>query len=192
MCQWNKWNNVYHKNPQLPLTSSVFPPQILCIHLKRFRHELMFSTKIGTHVSFPLEGLDLQSFLAKDGSAQTTNYDLLSVICHHGTASSKLAHLPCQCRRPAFISRRKNLHVLVRFVQIWRSLLPLVPGGHYIAYCRNDVNNLWYEFDDQSVTEVSESCVQNAEAYVLFYKYVFCSLLIVSFYHHLGYCFGFF
>uniref|UniRef100_A0A8C4IV57 Ubiquitin carboxyl-terminal hydrolase n=1 Tax=Dicentrarchus labrax TaxID=13489 RepID=A0A8C4IV57_DICLA len=105
-------------------------PEILCIHLKRFRHELMFSTKIGTHVSFPLEGLDLQPFLAKDGSAQTSNYDLLSVICHHGTASS----------------------------------------GHYIAYCRNDVNNLWYEFDDQSVTEVSESCVQNAEAYVLFYK----------------------
>ncbi|KAF0046569.1 hypothetical protein F2P81_000202 [Scophthalmus maximus] len=105
-------------------------PEILCIHLKRFRHELMFSTKIGTHVSFPLEGLDLQPFLAKDSSAQTTNYDLLSVICHHGTASS----------------------------------------GHYIAYCRNDANNLWYEFDDQSVTEVSESCVQNAEAYVLFYK----------------------
>lgn len=105
-------------------------PEILCIHLKRFRHELMFSTKISTHVSFPLEGLDLQPFLAKDSTAQTTNYDLLSVICHHGTASS----------------------------------------GHYIAYCRNDANNLWYEFDDQSVTEVSESCVQNAEAYVLFYK----------------------
>ena len=65
--------------------------QILCIHLKRFRHELMFSTKISTHVSFPLEGLDLQPFLAKDSSAQTTNYDLLSVICHHGTASSEWA-----------------------------------------------------------------------------------------------------
>uniref|UniRef100_A0A674PHR5 Ubiquitin carboxyl-terminal hydrolase n=1 Tax=Takifugu rubripes TaxID=31033 RepID=A0A674PHR5_TAKRU len=105
-------------------------PEILCIHLKRFRHELMFSTKISTHVSFPLEGLDLQPFLAKDSFSQTTNYDLLSVICHHGTASS----------------------------------------GHYIAYCRNDENNLWYEFDDHRVTEVSESCVQNAEAYVLFYK----------------------
>uniref|UniRef100_A0A4W4FMS0 Ubiquitin carboxyl-terminal hydrolase n=1 Tax=Electrophorus electricus TaxID=8005 RepID=A0A4W4FMS0_ELEEL len=105
-------------------------PEILCIHLKRFRHELMFSTKIGTHVSFPLDGLDLQPFLAKESSAQTTTYDLLSVICHHGTASS----------------------------------------GHYVAYCRNDLNKLWYEFDDQSVTEVSESCVQNAEAYVLFYK----------------------
>lgn len=49
-------------------------------------------------------------------------------------------------------------------------LLCSVLGGHYIAYCRNELNQLWYEFDDQSVTEVSESCVQNAEAYVLFYK----------------------
>ncbi|XP_063284032.1 ubiquitin carboxyl-terminal hydrolase 33 [Pelobates fuscus] len=105
-------------------------PEILCIHLKRFRHELMFSTKIGTHVSFPLEGLDLQPFLAKDSPSQIVTYDLLSVICHHGTASS----------------------------------------GHYIAYCRNNLNNLWYEFDDQSVTEVTESIVQNAEAYVLFYR----------------------
>uniref|UniRef100_A0A8C1NVH0 Ubiquitin carboxyl-terminal hydrolase n=1 Tax=Cyprinus carpio TaxID=7962 RepID=A0A8C1NVH0_CYPCA len=94
------------------------------------KHELMFSTKISTHVSFPLEGLEMQPFLAKDCPAHTTSYDLLSVICHHGTASS----------------------------------------GHYIAYCRNELNQLWYEFDDQSVTEVSESCVQNAEAYVLFYK----------------------
>ncbi|XP_053103903.1 ubiquitin carboxyl-terminal hydrolase 33 isoform X1 [Hemicordylus capensis] len=105
-------------------------PEILCIHLKRFRHELMFSTKIGTHVSFPLEGLDLQPFLAKDSPAQIVIYDLLSVICHHGTASN----------------------------------------GHYIAYCRNNLNNRWYEFDDQSVTEVTESTVENAEAYVLFYR----------------------
>ncbi|XP_069334206.1 ubiquitin carboxyl-terminal hydrolase 33 isoform X1 [Eulemur rufifrons] len=63
-------------------------PEILCIHLKRFRHELMFSTKISTHVSFPLEGLDLQPFLAKDSPTQIVTYDLLSVICHHGTASS--------------------------------------------------------------------------------------------------------
>ncbi|XP_068958351.1 ubiquitin carboxyl-terminal hydrolase 33 [Petaurus breviceps papuanus] len=105
-------------------------PEILCIHLKRFRHELMFSTKISTHVSFPLEGLDLQPFLAKDSPTQIVTYDLLSVICHHGTASS----------------------------------------GHYIAYCRNNLNTRWYEFDDQSVTEVSEATVQNAEAYVLFYR----------------------
>uniref|UniRef100_A0A8C9G5I1 Ubiquitin carboxyl-terminal hydrolase n=1 Tax=Pavo cristatus TaxID=9049 RepID=A0A8C9G5I1_PAVCR len=105
-------------------------PEILCIHLKRFRHEVMYSFKISSHVSFPLEGLDLRPFLAKECVSQITTYDLLSVICHHGTAGS----------------------------------------GHYIAYCQNVINGQWYEFDDQYVTEVHETVVQNAEAYVLFYR----------------------
>ncbi|XP_066896616.1 ubiquitin carboxyl-terminal hydrolase 20 isoform X3 [Kogia breviceps] len=105
-------------------------PEILCIHLKRFRHEVMYSFKINSHVSFPLEGLDLRPFLAKECTSQITTYDLLSVICHHGTAGS----------------------------------------GHYIAYCQNVINGQWYEFDDQYVTEVHETVVQNAEAYVLFYR----------------------
>lgn len=98
----------------------VYLLQILCIHLKRFRHELMFSTKISTHVSFPLEGLDVQPFLTKDSSAQTTNYDLLSVICHHGTASSEWADLPSvgTCQYPALISHQEHFPCteLVRFL----------------------------------------------------------------------------
>uniref|UniRef100_A0A3Q2QWW6 Ubiquitin carboxyl-terminal hydrolase 33 n=1 Tax=Fundulus heteroclitus TaxID=8078 RepID=A0A3Q2QWW6_FUNHE len=82
-------------------------PEILCVHLKRFRHELMYSTKIGTHVSFPLEGLDLQPFLAKDGAAQTTSYDLLSVICHHGTASSEMHHIYTVC--PHYTMHQKEV-----------------------------------------------------------------------------------
>ncbi|XP_004849187.1 ubiquitin carboxyl-terminal hydrolase 20 [Heterocephalus glaber] len=105
-------------------------PEILCIHLKRFRHEVTYSFKVSSHVSFPLEGLDLRPFLAKECASQITTYDLLSVICHHGTAGS----------------------------------------GHYIAYCQNVINGQWYEFDDQYVTEVHETVVQNAEAYVLFYR----------------------
>ncbi|XP_066513586.1 ubiquitin carboxyl-terminal hydrolase 20 isoform X3 [Hoplias malabaricus] len=105
-------------------------PEILCIHLKRFRHEVMYSFKISSHVSFPLEGLDLKPFLAKESLSQVTTFDLLSVICHQGTAGS----------------------------------------GHYIAYCQNVINGQWYEFDDQYVTEVHETVVQNAEAYVLFYR----------------------
>ena len=46
----------------------------------------------------------------------------------------------------------------------------IFPGGHYIAYCQNVINGQWYEFDDQYVTEVHEMVVQNAEAYVLFYR----------------------
>ncbi|XP_054986459.1 ubiquitin carboxyl-terminal hydrolase 20 [Sorex araneus] len=105
-------------------------PEILCIHLKRFRHELTYSFKVSSRVAFPLEGLDLRPFLAKECTSQIATYDLLSVIRHHGTAGS----------------------------------------GHYTAYCQNVINAQWYEFDDQYVTEVHETVVQNAEAYVLFYR----------------------
>lgn len=53
----------------------------------------MYSFKINSHVSFPLEGLDLRPFLAKECVSQITTYDLLSVICHHGTAGSKSSFL---------------------------------------------------------------------------------------------------
>lgn len=40
-------------------------PEILCIHLKRFRHEPALPSKISSHVSFPLTGLDLAPFMGK-------------------------------------------------------------------------------------------------------------------------------
>ena len=39
--------------------------QILCVHLKRFRHEFTFSSKISNYVLFPLEGLDMRPYLHK-------------------------------------------------------------------------------------------------------------------------------
>ncbi|XP_059175992.1 ubiquitin carboxyl-terminal hydrolase 20-like [Physella acuta] len=114
-------------------------PEILSIHLKRFRHEF-YSSKISTYISFPLEGLDMEPYLYRGNISESkfhkackdevTLYDLVAIICHHGTAG----------------------------------------GGHYTAYCLNHLNEQWYEFDDQYVTEVDISQVQNCEAYVLFYR----------------------
>uniref|UniRef100_A0A8W8LFE3 Ubiquitin carboxyl-terminal hydrolase n=1 Tax=Magallana gigas TaxID=29159 RepID=A0A8W8LFE3_MAGGI len=104
-------------------------PEILCIHLKRFRHEF-YSSKISSYVSFPLDSLDMKKYLHRDCSSQVTVFDLHAVICHHGTAG----------------------------------------GGHYTAYCLNYLNDQWYEFDDQYVTEVEVGQVINCEAYVLFYR----------------------
>lgn len=61
-------------------------PEVLCIHLKRFRHELMFSSKISLAVSFPLTGLEMKPYLHSDCVSKVTSYELFSVICHHGTA----------------------------------------------------------------------------------------------------------
>ena len=121
-------------------------PDILCIHLKRFRHELMYSSKISSQVTFPLEGLDMAPYVVmpdempdpipvpdsgeKETAAPITTYDLVSVICHHGTPAS----------------------------------------GHYTAYCLNSYTDTWYEFDDQYVTAVDPHQVAACEAYVLFYR----------------------
>ncbi|CAG9821183.1 unnamed protein product [Phaedon cochleariae] len=68
-------------------------PEVLCIHLKRFRHELMFSSKISSAVSFPLKGLDMRPYLHSDCVSKVSNYELFSVICHHGTAGG--GHYTC-------------------------------------------------------------------------------------------------
>jgi ubiquitin carboxyl-terminal hydrolase 4/11/15 len=34
-------------------------------------------------------------------------------------------------------------------------------GGHYTAYCKNFLNNKWYEFDDSRVSEVPPRDVVN-------------------------------
>ena len=45
--------------------------------------------------------------------------------------------------------------------------------GHYIAYCKNSLNNKWYEFNDDDVIHVPDEQLEKeivtTNAYVLFY-----------------------
>lgn len=43
-------------------------------------------------------------------------------------------------------------------------------GGHYVATCKNFLNNKWYKFNDSVVSETSENSIVSGTAYVLFYK----------------------
>ncbi|KAF6206640.1 hypothetical protein GE061_017876 [Apolygus lucorum] len=69
-------------------------PEVLCIHLKRFRHDLVFSSKIAGYIKFPLEGLDIKPYVHEDCQGGITKYNLISVICHHG-ASGSGGHYTC-------------------------------------------------------------------------------------------------
>jgi hypothetical protein len=52
-------------------------PDTLCIHLKRFRHDFAFSSKISTKVVFPLHRLDMAPWLHKDCvSTQVNGFQL--------------------------------------------------------------------------------------------------------------------
>ena len=68
-------------------------PKVLVVHFKRFKWSFYeSSTKIARYVQFPLKGLTLKDFRAKDAQGNEfsldeddgTVYDLCSVVVHHG------------------------------------------------------------------------------------------------------------
>lgn len=66
-------------------------PNVLCLHIKRFRWNNFFRTKIDIRVKFPLESLDLSQYVLNSGpdtrrrSTNSNNvYDLAATVVHHG------------------------------------------------------------------------------------------------------------
>ncbi|CAL8328755.1 unnamed protein product [Lota lota] len=131
-------------------------PDILILHLKRFRQVGEKRNKLSTLVRFPMTGLDMAPHVVKRSQSmkslnlgpwppawkppsgqspspalpQDYLYDLYAVCNHHG-----------------------GMH-----------------GGHYTAYCRNSVDGQWYSYDDSSVDLVPEEEVCTRGAYILFYQ----------------------
>ncbi|XP_067390205.1 ubiquitin carboxyl-terminal hydrolase 31 [Emydura macquarii macquarii] len=126
-------------------------PDVLIIHLKRFRQEGDRRMKLQNMVKFPLTGLDMTPHVVKRSQSSWSLpshwspwrrpyglgrdpedyiYDLYAVCNHHGT----------------------------------------MQGGHYTAYCKNSVDGLWYCFDDADVQQLAENEVCKQTAYILFYQ----------------------
>ncbi|XP_060028824.1 ubiquitin carboxyl-terminal hydrolase 31 [Erinaceus europaeus] len=126
-------------------------PDVLIIHLKRFRQEGDRRMKLQNMVKFPLTGLDMTPHVVKRSQSSWSLpshwspwrrpyglgrdpedyvYDLYAVCNHHGT----------------------------------------MQGGHYTAFCKNSVDGLWYCFDDSDVQPLSEDEVCTQTAYILFYQ----------------------
>ncbi|XP_076210242.1 ubiquitin carboxyl-terminal hydrolase 43 [Aptenodytes patagonicus] len=127
-------------------------PDILIIHLKRFRQVAEHRHKLTTLVRFPLRGLNMAPHMAQRGQAgrqllgrwapwqpplclppscpRDYLYDLYAVCNHHGS----------------------------------------MQGGHYTAYCCNALDGRWYSYDDSRVEGVQEAEVSTRSAYILFYQ----------------------
>ena len=43
-------------------------------------------------------------------------------------------------------------------------------SGHYVSFCKNNLDNKWYEFDDDSVKTVEPQDVVTESGYLLFYQ----------------------
>lgn len=71
-------------------------PNVLCIHLKRFRWTNSCRTKVDTMIEFPVSTLDMSSYIlpesVKSRDTQRTHsksniYDLAAIIVHHGSGA---------------------------------------------------------------------------------------------------------
>lgn len=69
-------------------------PNVLCLHIKRFRWNNFYRTKIDLRISFPINALDMSKFVLNNGpetrrsNSSCNIYDLAAVIVHHGNGSS--------------------------------------------------------------------------------------------------------
>ncbi|XP_066530325.1 ubiquitin carboxyl-terminal hydrolase 31 isoform X2 [Hoplias malabaricus] len=126
-------------------------PDVLILHLKRFRQEGDRRVKMQNMVRFPLVGMDMAPHMVKRSQSSWSLpshwspwrrpyglgrnpedyfYDLYAVCNHHG-----------------------NMH-----------------GGHYTAYCKNSIDGHWYCFDDSDVQHIPDEDVCQQTAYILFYQ----------------------
>ena len=118
-------------------------PNVLCVHLKRFKHSdyrtsntKPTSSKVDAFVEFPLNALDMSPHTAARicGNSPSESqlapghlYDLFGVAIHHGTMQT----------------------------------------GHYTAFVRHQAS--WFHCDDSTISASSVETVRSCNAYMLFY-----------------------
>ncbi|XP_052796046.1 ubiquitin carboxyl-terminal hydrolase 3-like [Mya arenaria] len=67
-------------------------PNVLCLHVKRFKWVTSFRQKLETYIDFPLTNLDMNKYILDMHETRGTTvgsniYDLAAVIVHHGSGA---------------------------------------------------------------------------------------------------------
>nr|XP_061805038.1 ubiquitin carboxyl-terminal hydrolase 43-like [Nerophis lumbriciformis] len=126
-------------------------PDILILHLKRFRQVGERRNKLTTFVHFPLVDLDMTPHV---------------VNRNHGNQS------PPQTQPGWKQSKRPDLAPLDFLYDLYAVCNHHggMHGGHYTAFCRNSVDGQWYSYDDSNAEAVPEGDVCTRGAYILFYQ----------------------
>uniref|UniRef100_T1J896 Ubiquitin carboxyl-terminal hydrolase n=1 Tax=Strigamia maritima TaxID=126957 RepID=T1J896_STRMM len=133
-------------------------PDILVIHMKRFRQTSTQRIKLNTLVEFPTVGLDMSSHIVGrnfNNNLHTNGYSTLSYWS------------PWRRHRSRYVRNDDNLYDLYAVCNHHGNM----QGGHYTAYCKNPTDGNWYSFDDTKVEQLqNEADVVSPHAYILFYQ----------------------
>lgn len=143
-------------------------PDILVIHLKRFRQQSKQRSisKLTMLVDFPLYGFDMTPHLAHNGIQNHKSVSKTPLNVYNWSPPWKESNN--RIRQPPNISKYdENVYDLYAICNHHGSDLQ---WGHYTAYCRNPYNCQWYCFDDTRVEEVNITNLVTSSAYILFYQ----------------------
>ncbi|CAJ0582958.1 unnamed protein product, partial [Mesorhabditis spiculigera] len=134
-------------------------PQILILHLKRFRHvqnEVGEPMKIDVSVKFPAEGLDLKPYV---NTSQSLNHRRDSI------GNNKINK-----EMQATVSTAAGDDNLYDLFAVVNHRGDRVSSGHYTATVRNPQDGVWRTFDDTTVTINTDPLEQSENTYLMFYE----------------------
>lgn len=149
-------------------------PDILILHLKRFRYtNNMNRLKVNTMVDYPENGLDLLKYVQEkynenfngdmNGYNHSPSFSSLNNDNRRSSSSTSSSNkLTYKCKGTDRLDETTYDLFAVSCHQ------GNMQSGHYKAYCKNSINNCWYLFDDTKVTV--EKFEVKQDAYILFYQ----------------------
>uniref|UniRef100_A0A0K2SXQ8 Ubiquitin carboxyl-terminal hydrolase n=1 Tax=Lepeophtheirus salmonis TaxID=72036 RepID=A0A0K2SXQ8_LEPSM len=152
-------------------------PDVLVIHLKRFRQCSLSTDKLLTLIDFPLDGFDMTPNVSRSSStnSSTCSTILSSQVMVESSINKVIANAFNPWRHPKRYLARST--VLTQEDNYMYDLYAVcnhhgsdLQGGHYTATCRNPTDGIWYSFDDVRTKSLSKNEVVTKDAYILFYQ----------------------
>lgn len=116
-------------------------------------------------VNFPIEGLDLEDRVSERRIAKSL--DLSDDECREygiEPTDEPLVYDLCKC------ANCDTCDFNADYVDAVDNHFGGMGGGHYTAFCKNKVDNQWYNYDDSRVSPATERAVESRAAYLLFYR----------------------
>ena len=136
-------------------------PRFLVFQLKRFNAENNNKGKIQTKVKFPLEKLDLTNLV----KSQTNSKEIWRRDDVRADFNGSLVKIARDQE-----DFEKTEEIVYDLLGVINHLGNSLEKGHYFAYFRNELNGIWYKFDDRIVSQEIDEMVCSNDAYILIYS----------------------
>jgi hypothetical protein len=132
-------------------------PEVLVIHLKRFRYTRYSRDKLDTPVAFPLTGLDLGPCLLPHQQQQQAAAAAVGAGAPQATTSSSVEAQPTAggASSPSPSSSGSPSSSMVYDCYAVSNHFGGLGGGHYTAFAQLPGAGQWYRFDDSHVGTAS-------------------------------------